>query len=161
MKNYYKIFEVNNEADSKEIRKAYLKKIKESHPDTNANFKKGKNPDLNELKHAYNILKDPVERYFYDLRLEQERKNQHIFHDSIAFTNDNIFYGRKEGYDFKYKWVLIVLWIIIGFLISLTISVYLTYKDGSLTTIGEEQNKRPSQPQEQVPMNYDRYIKEI
>lgn len=62
MKNFYEILGINNNASELEIKKAFKKRSKETHPDLN-------NSDdalFKEVKEAYDFLSDPVKRKDYD-----------------------------------------------------------------------------------------------
>ena len=64
-KNYYEILGITQSATQEEIRKAYLNKMKENHPDMHQDDKtyKEKSQLINE---AYATLKDPKKRKEYD-----------------------------------------------------------------------------------------------
>lgn len=67
MKNYYEIIGVSVDADFVAIKKAYLQKIKEYHPDVyqgDKDFAMQKTAELNE---AYNTLKDQDLKKRYDI----------------------------------------------------------------------------------------------
>ena len=68
-KNYYKILEIPENADTEMIKKAYRKLAKKYHPDTNSGSKEAeiKFQDVNE---AYSVLSDDEKRKEYD-----EKKN--------------------------------------------------------------------------------------
>ena len=61
----YNILGVSPTASDDEIRKAYLQKARELHPDKNQNDPKA-TEKFQELKDAYDVLKDPKKRSLYD-----------------------------------------------------------------------------------------------
>jgi curved DNA-binding protein CbpA len=61
-KTYYDILGVAKEASAEEIKKAYRKKAKQFHPDTNATDGEA----MAELNVAYEVLSDPEKRTLYD-----------------------------------------------------------------------------------------------
>lgn len=64
--NYYQILGVNVNSSHIEIKQAYLKLIKDFHPDLNPNKKDAK--EMSQLlNEAYSILSDPKKKYQYDL----------------------------------------------------------------------------------------------
>lgn len=64
--DYYHLLGVPSQADAREIKKAYRRKVGRVHPDSNANPTGCSRPFL-ELSDAYRILRDPALRYHYDL----------------------------------------------------------------------------------------------
>lgn len=68
-KNYYQILGIQSNASNEEIRKAYLKKVKEFHPDKfqgNTHLAEKLTADLNI---AYTTLKDELSRKEYDKKI--------------------------------------------------------------------------------------------
>jgi DnaJ-class molecular chaperone len=61
MDNLYEILGVSKDADAATIRRAYRKKVRNSHPDGGGSVEA-----FNTLKSAYDILSDPVRRRRYD-----------------------------------------------------------------------------------------------
>lgn len=63
--NFYNILEVSRIASELEIKKAYLAKVKEFHPDLNPG-----RPDIEEkfklINQAYAVLSDPEQREIFD-----------------------------------------------------------------------------------------------
>lgn len=70
-KNYYDILGVDRNASESEIRKAFLKKSKECHPDTQVGKsdeeKKKAEEQFKEINEAYQILSDKEKKQYYDL----------------------------------------------------------------------------------------------
>ncbi len=68
--DYYEILNVNKNADDKEIRKSYLSKAKQLHPDKNIHNKvlspSGAEEEFKELQQAYRILSNKGTRLIYD-----------------------------------------------------------------------------------------------
>ena len=75
MDNYYKLFEVNNDADISELRSAFRKKAKSCHPDLFQHVSPEERKNLQKkfvrLSQAYEILADPKKRKLFDLRLRE------------------------------------------------------------------------------------------
>ncbi len=69
VENYYEFLEIHPKADSKEIRLAYLTKLKEWHPDKNAHRIEEAEEVTKILNHVYYILNDPQRRKHYDRML--------------------------------------------------------------------------------------------
>lgn len=59
--NYYEVLEISETATDAEIKAAYRKQAKKHHPDTGGDPEKFK-----QVSDAYECLKDPAERAFYD-----------------------------------------------------------------------------------------------
>ena len=74
--DYYNLLGISLFASDEEIRTAYLKKIKEYHPDTyKGNQKEAENITAN-LNLAYSILKDKEKKYIYDEEYGFEKLRQ-------------------------------------------------------------------------------------
>ena len=75
MENYYKLFEVPNDADISTLRSAFRKKAKSCHPDLFQNVSPEERKNLQKkfvrLSHAYETLADPKKRQLFDLRLRK------------------------------------------------------------------------------------------
>jgi len=57
----YKVLEINSDADQTEIRRAFRKKVRTSHPDSG-----GSNEAFQNLKRAYDLLSNPESKRLYD-----------------------------------------------------------------------------------------------
>ena len=64
--NYYEILEIDNDADSKSIKKAYKKLAKKFHPDLNPDDIELSEEKFKEINEAYHVLIDDNERKKYD-----------------------------------------------------------------------------------------------
>ncbi len=108
MNNYYEILGVEANASSEEIKKAYLIKIKEYHPDVfdgDKFFAEQKTAEINE---AYNVLKNEEQRELYDLEINtskpEEANNQNVSEEGLFVEETkNIFkdFGKKIASFFK------------------------------------------------------------
>ena len=70
--DYYKLLGISRNASEKEIRQAFLKKIKEIHPDKNVAAEANAQTAL--LNEAYRTLKDPLKRRKYLMDFEKTRE---------------------------------------------------------------------------------------
>lgn len=64
--NYYKILEVEEDADSKTIKKAYKRLAKQFHPDLNPDDVDSSEEKFKKINEAYHVLIDAEEREKYD-----------------------------------------------------------------------------------------------
>ena len=75
MENYYKLFEVPNDADISMLRSAFRKKAKSCHPDLFQHVSPEERKNLQKkfvrLSQAYETLSDPKKRQLFDLRLRK------------------------------------------------------------------------------------------
>jgi len=75
MENYYKLFEVPNDADISTLRSAFRKKAKSCHPDLFQHVSHEERKSLQKkfvrLSQAYETLADPKKRQLFDLRLRK------------------------------------------------------------------------------------------
>ncbi len=67
--NYYELFGIDSKAGPEEIKQAYLKKIKEWHPDKNPDRREEAEGMTKALNQAHAILRDPEQRKNYDRML--------------------------------------------------------------------------------------------
>ncbi|MDP8914669.1 MAG: J domain-containing protein, partial [Pseudomonadota bacterium] len=72
--NHYDLLDVSKDATDLEIRSAYLRLIKERHPDREVQVT-GTIGSAAELNAAYWVLRDPVRRARYDDALQEENRN--------------------------------------------------------------------------------------
>lgn len=80
--DYYEVLGIDFNADAKEVKQAYRKRAKETHPDTNGNVSKS---EFLKVQLAYSILSSPLERQKYDERYVKEKnKNSNGQHQSYA-----------------------------------------------------------------------------
>jgi len=71
--DYYKILGVDKSIDQKEVKKAYLKRAKQFHPDLHPDDPKAK-AKFQALNEAYDVIGDPEKRKKYDQYGEQWRQ---------------------------------------------------------------------------------------
>ena len=75
MENYYKLFEVPNDADISTLRSAFRKKAKSCHPDLFQHVSPEERKNLQKkfirLSQAYETLADPNKRKLFDIRLRK------------------------------------------------------------------------------------------
>jgi uncharacterized membrane protein YkvA (DUF1232 family) len=81
--NYYELLGIDPSAGREEVRQAYLKKIKEWHPDKNPEHIEKAEEMTKVLNQAYHILGDPEQRKNYDRMLKFTRGK-----DFSEFIND-------------------------------------------------------------------------
>lgn len=80
MIDYYKVLGVKTNASQAEIKSAYRKLARKSHPDLNANSEAGRQFAL--LSKAYHTLIDPQERAYYDEKLREQKNRSYSILDS-------------------------------------------------------------------------------
>jgi len=78
--DYYKLLGVKTTATQAEIKSAYRKLARKSHPDLNPNSQAGKQFAL--LSKAYHTLIDPQERAYYDEQLRAQNNRSYSILDS-------------------------------------------------------------------------------
>ena len=80
MIDYYKILGVKTTASQAEIKSAYRKLARKSHPDLNHNSQASR--DFALLSKAYHTLIDPQERAYYDDELKAQKNRSYSILDS-------------------------------------------------------------------------------
>ena len=93
MKNYYKILNVNNNANKQDIKRAYRNLAVKYHPD-----KGGSEEKFKEISEAYEILSDDNKRYKYDNNSILETyvaKNPYDLFEEIINKSDRIYMESK------------------------------------------------------------------
>jgi len=78
--DYYRILGVKPNASQTEIKSAYRKLARKSHPDLNPNSEAGRQFAL--LSKAYHTLMDPQERAYYDEQLNAQKNRSYSILDS-------------------------------------------------------------------------------
>lgn len=80
MIDYYKVLGVKSNASQAEIKSAYRKLARKSHPDLNPNSEAGRQFAL--LSKAYHTLIDSQERAYYDEKLREQKNRSYSILDS-------------------------------------------------------------------------------
>lgn len=80
MIDYYKVLGIKSNASQAEIKSAYRKLARKSHPDLNPNSEAGRQFAL--LSKAYHTLIDPQERAYYDDKLHEQKNRSYSILDS-------------------------------------------------------------------------------
>ncbi|EMR09452.1 hypothetical protein PNEG_02395 [Pneumocystis murina B123] len=91
--DYYKILEVDRNANIKELKKAYLRLSKKWHPDKNG----GDEKKFRDLSHAYEVLSNPEKRKIYDMRGEEGLKAHEEYGDAQYHDAFDIFSKFFQG----------------------------------------------------------------
>src|SRR5262245_35940280 len=95
--DYYRILGVKTTASQAEIKSAYRKLARKSHPDVNPNSEAARQFAL--VSKAYHILSDPQERAYYDEQLKaQNNRSYSILH------SDNPHARRARNLAMQAKW---------------------------------------------------------
>ena len=80
VKNYYKILGIDRNASSDEIKRAYFRLAKKYHPD----ILHKETPKYQDIKDAYETLKDPTKRAFYNKKLDGIYDSNEIFTEQFT-----------------------------------------------------------------------------
>lgn len=80
MIDYYKLLGVKSKATQAEIKSAYRKLARKSHPDLNPDSKAAR--EFATLSKAYHVLSDPQERAYYDQQWAAEKNRSYSILDS-------------------------------------------------------------------------------
>lgn len=80
MIDYYKLLGVKNNATQAEIKSAYRKLARKSHPDLNPDSKAAR--EFATLSKAYHVLSDPQERAYYDQQWQAQKNRSYSILDS-------------------------------------------------------------------------------
>lgn len=93
--NYYEILQINNNATNQEIKEAYFRLAKKYHPDRNKNQDSKRR--FAEIRQAYEILSDPLERRDYNnnnnIKENNIKNNNIVINTSIEITDNEAFNG--------------------------------------------------------------------
>jgi len=95
MENYYKLFEVPNDADISTLRSVFRKKAKSCHPDLFQHVSPEERKKLQKkfirLSQAYETLADPKKRRLFDLRLRKSsvKARQQNVRESRSTSNSS------------------------------------------------------------------------
>lgn len=93
--DYYKVLGVSKDIDQKDVKKAYLKRAKQFHPDLHPDDPKAK-AKFQALNEAYDVIGDPEKRRKYDQYGERWQQAEQ-FGGGGGFGGGNPF----EGFDFS------------------------------------------------------------
>jgi hypothetical protein len=100
--DYYKILGIKPTASQAEIKSAYRKLARQSHPDINRESERAAR-DFDVLSKAYHILIDPTERAYYDEQMRLQRGRGYSILDS-----DNPHAKRARNLAVQAKWDRVV-----------------------------------------------------
>ncbi len=88
--NYYKILEVDKNASSEVIEKAYKTLVKKYHPDLQgSNLKAEYEEKIKSINEAYEILSNPILRAKYDEKLKEDDISEENF-QKLSRENENL-----------------------------------------------------------------------
>ena len=101
MIDYYKLLGVKSSASSAEIKSAYRKLARKSHPDLNPDTRAAREFAL--LSKAYHVLSDPQERAYYDQQWHANKNRSYSILDSnnphagLQTRRDDCLHQRLSG----------------------------------------------------------------
>lgn len=104
--NYYDILEINKNASSEIIEKAYKTLVKKYHPDLQSANQKAKYEEkIKLINEAYEILSDPIKKENYDSSLKQEdalkqnlyEENMHLRNELNNLKNNNYYNNSQQA----------------------------------------------------------------
>lgn len=88
--NYYDILEINKNASSEIIEKAYKTLVKKYHPDLQQNnLKNNYEEKIKKINEAYEVLSNPEKKYNYDLNLNKIEISKEEY-DNLYNENTNL-----------------------------------------------------------------------
>ena len=101
MKNYYKILQLSEDSNLKEVRKRYKSLVLEYHPDVNKSPNSQK--EFIEIVEAYEVLKNPVRKRRYDtllkIHLLKEKENaKRVSNKKIRRFKNKIKKAEQKGF---------------------------------------------------------------
>lgn len=91
--NYYDILEINKNASSEIIEKAYKTLVKKYHPDLQQNnLKNNYEEKIKKINEAYEVLSNPEKKYNYDLNLNKieisKEEYDNLYNENINLKNE-------------------------------------------------------------------------
>lgn len=91
--NYYDILEINKNASSEIIEKAYKTLVKKYHPDLQENnLKNNYEEKIKKINEAYEVLSNPEKKYNYDLSLNKieisKEEYDNLYNENINLKNE-------------------------------------------------------------------------
>lgn len=90
-KNYYKILQIDKDASSEIIKKAYTTLAKKYHPDLQEEGLKAKYEEkLKLINEAYEVLSDEKQRAQYDIELSTKEDENIQLNDDLLYENKNL-----------------------------------------------------------------------
>jgi curved DNA-binding protein len=93
--DYYKILGVDKDIPQKDVRKAYLKRAKQFHPDLHPDDPKAK-AKFQALNEAFDVINDPEKRKKYDQYGEQWR-NAEAYEQAAGHGQSNYQWSSSDG----------------------------------------------------------------
>ncbi|KAK2380793.1 dnaJ protein subfamily B member [Trifolium repens] len=94
--DYYKILQVDKNANDEELKKAYRKLAMKWHPDKNPTNKKEAEAKFKQISEAYDVLSDPEKRGIYDQYGEEGLKGQVPHPDAAGSGGGTSFYSTGD-----------------------------------------------------------------